>query len=591
MDEKRPLDIVFISSPDTGDTGDFVYRVRQPGRAMAASGRARVVTTSAICALRDELVERADVLVIDMVGDADLVRTVANRKGPTIYEMSDNIFDIQAWNAVHGFFSDQHNQSTILQLISLSDRVQTTSDHLSALFRSWHPEVTTFPNQLRTVGELPEKSGTFTIGWGGSFGHLGDIEAVAPAITRWLNDHPDVRLHMMCDPKIFECFSGVDDAQKRLFETGPLEAYEAFLTTVDVGFVPIEERGFNLCRSDVKVLEYWAQGVVPVAARVGPYVASVDHDVTGLLYDETSGLVEALEALRSDPKRVERLRTSGYAYVRDQRQEAHHVERRLTYYEAALDERGAEVTGQGLGDLSQNPRMRETAPGYFEVPFDDAERDVYGALALSSQGRDAEAQSALQRAIEREPARLRPQIFVANGALAQGQVDRALRYLDRALEIEPSSFEAQLLKIFALHQAGRHDLAVDTARVLWERNPLNARLGMIHAQQIAESGAVGAQIAILETVIESCPGYFVAWCALGLASFRHQRFAVARELLTRYLKVIPENIDARFALAASELRLGRIGPGREQLETLLTFHPEHVSARKLLQRLQPGGST
>ena len=97
MDEKRPLDIVFISSPDTGDTGDFVYRVRQPGRAMAASGRARVVTTSAICALRDELVERADVLVIDMVGDADLVRTVANRKGPTIYEMSDNIFDIQAF--------------------------------------------------------------------------------------------------------------------------------------------------------------------------------------------------------------------------------------------------------------------------------------------------------------------------------------------------------------------------------------------------------------------------------------------------------------------------------------------------------------
>jgi len=113
---------------------------------------------------------------------------------------------------------------------------------------------------------------------------------------------------------------------------------------------------------------------------------------------------------------------------------------------------------------------------------------------------------------------------------------------------------------------------------------------MIHAQQIAESGAVGAQIAILETVIESCPGYFVAWCALGLASFRHQRFAVARELLQRYLKVIPTNIDARFALAASELRLGRISQGKEQLERLLEYHPEHVSARKLLERLNPGGS-
>ncbi len=131
MSDPRPLDILFISSPDTGETGDFVYRVRQPGRAMAATGRARVVTTSAICALRDEMVERADVVVIDMVGDADLVRTIAKRRGPTVYEMSDNIFDIQTWNAVYGFFADQHNQSAILQLITMSDRVQTTSEHLS----------------------------------------------------------------------------------------------------------------------------------------------------------------------------------------------------------------------------------------------------------------------------------------------------------------------------------------------------------------------------------------------------------------------------------------------------------------------------
>ena len=131
MSDPRPLDILFISSPDTGETGDFVYSVRQPGRAMAATGRARVVTTSAICALRDEMVERADVVVIDMVGDADLVRTIAKRRGPTVYEMSDNIFDIQTWNAVYGFFADQHNQSAILQLITMSDRVQTTSEHLS----------------------------------------------------------------------------------------------------------------------------------------------------------------------------------------------------------------------------------------------------------------------------------------------------------------------------------------------------------------------------------------------------------------------------------------------------------------------------
>ena len=157
MTRERPLDIVILSAPDTSQTGDFVYRVRQPGRAMSATGQVRVVTVSAICGHREELVARADVLIVDMVGDADLVREVSQREGPTIYEMSDNIFDIQAWNAVHGFFSDQHNQSMILQLISMSQSVQTTSEHLSELFRAWHPQVHTFPNQLRTVGELPAK--------------------------------------------------------------------------------------------------------------------------------------------------------------------------------------------------------------------------------------------------------------------------------------------------------------------------------------------------------------------------------------------------------------------------------------------------
>lgn len=590
MPSQRPLDIVFISSPDTGETGDFVYRVRQPGRAMAATGRARVVTISAISAMRDELVERADVVIIDMVGDSDLVRTIANRAGPTIYEMSDNIFDIQAWNAVHGFFSDQHNQSSILQLITLSDRVQTTSEHLSVLFRRWHPDVRTFPNQLRSVGPLPEKSGTFTIGWGGSFGHLGDIEAVAPAITDWLLTHPEVRLHMMCDPRIFACFDGVPARQKRLFPTGSLEDYESFLDTVDVGFVPIEERGFNLCRSDVKFLEYCAHGVVPVAARIGPYVETVQNDVTGILYDDTQGLIDAMEGLRCDPDRIERIRGAAYAYVEGERQEKHHVERRLDYFETALEERGAEGVGEGLGDLAASPRVRETAPGYYEVPFDEAEQAIYDALALASQDRGSEAQDLLESAVKAEPERLRPHVFAANGALAMGDVEGGLSHLERALTIEPHAFEAQLLQVFALHQGGRHDEARDVARRGWEQDPLNARLGMLHAQQIAESGATGAQIAILETVIESCPGYFVAWCALGLASFRHQRFAVARELLGRYLDVVPHNIDARFALAASELRLGRIAQGRDQLLKLLDFHPNHVSALKLLERLSPGGS-
>jgi tetratricopeptide (TPR) repeat protein len=257
----------------------------------------------------------------------------------------------------------------------------------------------------------------------------------------------------------------------------------------------------------------------------------------------------------------------------------------LAFFEGALIAWDGVGDREGLGDLTSNPRYEETAPGYFEVPFDAAEQALYDGLALESQGRRAESSEQIDRAISLEEGRARGHTYRANGALAAGDAETAISSLGRALELEPDAYEAQILAVFALHRAQRHEDAYERASKTWDAHPLNARMGMIHAQQLAERGATAAQIAVLESVIEVCPGYFVAWCALGLASFRHHRFAVARELLMRYLEVVPKNTDARFALAASELRLGRMAPGRAQLEALLEIQPDHVTARQLLQRL------
>ena len=587
--DPTPSSIVVLSSPDVSQTGDFVYRVRQPGIALGAQG-VRVVSISSISGLRKRLIQDCDVLVVDMVGDADLVPELAGRRGPTIYEMSDNIFDIQPWNAVHGFFADSHNRSTIMQVLTLCDGVHTTSSHLTDLFGRWHPQIRTLRNQLAHVPPLEPKDGPLVIGWGGSFGHLGDMAAIAPAITAWLHERPDVKLHLMCHERIFDLFSGVPSHQKRHFPTGPLAAYEHFLDTVHVGLVPVEERGFNLCRSDVKFLEFAAHGAVAVCRNIGPYAEAVRHDETGILYEDVDELVAWLDRLAGDPERVARIRSAAYDYVALGRQEHQHVDERLEFYGEAIARRGAPLGGDRRLDwLAEDPRAREVAPGYFEVPFDEAERAIYTGLALASRPEDAPSAAAhFERAAHLAPDHPLAGLYLAHGRATAGDLEGALEALDGAARRDHASFQAQILRTIILGRAGRSEDAQAHVRRCHEAHPDNARMGLAWARTLGDQGDRGGRRQALEQVVQAAPGYIDAYAELGMACFQGQDSAGAKEALGTYLQYEPRHTQARFVFACCTLQTGDVDGGRALLEEIVASEPDHAQARGLLDKLNQG---
>ena len=580
------FNIVFLSSPDLSQTGDFIYRVRQPGMALARHSDVRVISAPSICAERDELIADADLLILDMVGDNDLIAPVTARRGPTVYEMSDNIFDIQPWNPCHTYFSNPHTQASILQLIAASDLVQTTCQHLCETFSPFHNKLQAFQNQIRAVHPAAEKaSDRVVVGWGGSLGHLEDVAAIADPIADWLESHPQVEFRVMGHRRIFDLFERVAEDQKSYTPSGPLSAYESFLDGLHIGIAPIQNTGFNRCRSDVKFLEYLAHGVVPVCANVGPYAENVRDGETGLLYSSVDDLIGHLDTLVSDADVRLAMQRRGHAYVSSERIEAMHSERRLEIYRGLCTP--AEAAGEDDLEWAEHYAHVGLREGrYIEFGMTPAEVELYEGLTLQgSEAGFSASEVAYRRGIQSQPDHYLGHLYLGQSLLSQGNPGPAFEALSRALELRPASYQAQVLATRALAMAQGVSEAVSFALEVLKSHPSNGRLycqlGELFDATDSEQGALSAY----EACWAALPDYFPGAGEYGVRAFHAGKPAEAVPALASYLKVMPQHATASFLLGCALLQSGKVEAGVQVLQQMRLIHPDDHRPAELLAEL------
>jgi len=240
-------------------------------------------------------------VVLNAVCDADLLPVIDERTRAgrlTVYEINDDFRAVQPANPIAGFFASAANRRVLFRLAHRAGRVQFTVPELDRLYGYFAPSRAIFANQLL---DIPERrsvrpAGPVVIGWGGSKGHLDDVRRIEPALTRFLRAHDDVRFRLMGADAIAALLKDLPKDRFEHVPAGNIEAYHAFVSSLDIGLAPLENDGFNRSRSDVKFLEYAAHGVVPVVQRLEPYLASVRHGENGFLFDTPEELVAGWRA-------------------------------------------------------------------------------------------------------------------------------------------------------------------------------------------------------------------------------------------------------------------------------------------------------
>jgi tetratricopeptide (TPR) repeat protein len=578
------LVIVDIAPPQIASGGDFVYRLWQPGAALGRQPGTAVASITNICSRRAELVEGADILVLHLLGDPDLLPIItARRKAgrPTVFEISDNFLHFQPSNPAAAFYESPENRAIILQLISMCDAVQTTVPALKEIFSQYNGRIEVFENRMDSLGDPGRPDAPVVVGWGGSFGHYEDMRAVAPALIDWLGSREDAALAIMGDSEIAALFSRAPRDRFSHTSIGSLKDYYNFVQTLHIGIAPLKEDPFNHCRSDVKFMEYASRGAVPVCSNAPTYNRTLRNGKTGFLFDTNDEMISILDRLASDPELRRATARNAFEYIRDERMEDAGARERLEFYRSLIGagRPAGTLTVRGLRSIRQLEPTRGSC--HFVHKYSPAELNVYNGLVYQFGHRDAEkAEASFRDAVSLEPDSFFAHFYLGN-LLRAGKRDESEKALRRAAALYPLSCETRTKLAALLFTMSKKEEALELVRSVQRSCAEFAPAWFAEGEYLASEGRNEEAIPFFEKALAANPYFIRAAMRVGAHCLENGGFFRAEEIFRRVMEVNPRNVHARCALASALKALGRDEAAAGEYVEALRLEPDYKIAAEV----------
>lgn len=229
--------------------------------------------------------------------------------------------------------------------------VSVSTEPLAQKLRQWNPQVQVFPNAIfalpvrSAAGDVP-RIFFGALNRGADWQKVGEgIAQAAVALGRavqWVVVH---------DRDFFDALPA--DCDKVFHPTLPLLKYSEALAGCDVALLPLEDTPFNRLKSDLKLIECAASGVVPICSPV-VYAADPNHAEVAVFATDSDQWRNAIVDLCRGPQLRARYRERGIEYVRTARMHSHQVAAREAWYRSLLENKPAlEVARQARLKLFQ----------------------------------------------------------------------------------------------------------------------------------------------------------------------------------------------------------------------------------------------
>ena len=280
-----------------------------------------------------------------------LVERIQRAGARFVYSLDDNFFDLALENK-------DWPPPGLLPIVEYCLRqahgVIVTTPALKARIRSYNPNLLILPNALderllvrrpppplSLVGRAdPHPQPLSLVGRGGGggapppLGYMGppppdeDLQLVLPAIRSVSRRHAGrLELQLIGAVRSEAAQKQLSDLPVRFIAPDPRETeYPLFMlwftanTRWDIAISPLRDTPFNCCKSDIKFLDYAAIAAAGIFSRCPAYSATVQHQHTGWLAENTPDAWEdALERLIADPDLRLHLASQANQYLYAQR--------------------------------------------------------------------------------------------------------------------------------------------------------------------------------------------------------------------------------------------------------------------------------
>ncbi len=295
------------------------YRVAHPMLALRALGHDTAVITLSHDPVRVGDGDVAgDILVLARQTGTDVFGLVdalpPSRRPRLVYELDDNPWEWHSWDAVHRTLGADYARR-VSAVMSRCEAVTCSTRTLAARVRREFPTLPVWvcPNSIdyqlrdwtaredRAAHELADR---IVLGWTGSIHHERDLAVMLQAVPEILADYPETVLLLQCDPaqygrQVQPLQRAGLAAQIRWASPVAFDTHPGVYSLFDINLAPLERTPFNICKSDLRLIEGGAQGVPYVASNVAPYTEfhTQSGGLGGYLAGSTAEWVESIEKL------------------------------------------------------------------------------------------------------------------------------------------------------------------------------------------------------------------------------------------------------------------------------------------------------
>jgi 2-polyprenyl-3-methyl-5-hydroxy-6-metoxy-1,4-benzoquinol methylase/glycosyltransferase involved in cell wall biosynthesis len=219
--------------------------------------------------------------------------------------------------------------------------VSVSTEKLAARMRPLNPNTIVFPNAIfqlpTTEGKPSQSSGRIRLFFG-ALNRLNDWNEIKanliPALEKLQDEIEFVIVH---DQDIHNSLPPA--LKKEFYPTLPPADYLKVMASCDIALLPLRDTAFNHLKSDIKLIECCACGVVPIFSDV-VYADTAQSESLGVCLKANDDWGEALVALVKSPQRLADLRAAGIDYVSTSRMHAQSLAPRLAWLKDIIANKG-----------------------------------------------------------------------------------------------------------------------------------------------------------------------------------------------------------------------------------------------------------
>lgn len=232
-----------------------------------------------------------------------------------VIDYDDNFFDLDKTNPVYSEY-DESTLDRIKKIIKLADALTTTVEPLAKLFSKYHDNVHVLPNYIddSTLSQKKTYTDSIVVGWQGSATHHDDLRMIKSVISEVQSKYSFEFVLSGYKPEGFfkkNTFREWQDFSPKLTH------YDLF-RDFDIGLCPLQDTPFNICRSDIKFVEYSSLGIPTIASDIVTY-NTINSELTGYLARNQSDWRKYLIELIKDKKKRREIGEASKDYVARER--------------------------------------------------------------------------------------------------------------------------------------------------------------------------------------------------------------------------------------------------------------------------------